>query len=99
MMKVGGIYVSPLEVEAVLLHHPSVAEVAVVARRDDAGLVKPCAFIVTADGAEADEKLGEDLKSFVKTRLAPYKYPRWIEFVTSLPKTATGKIERYRLRS
>jgi benzoate-CoA ligase len=99
MLKVGGIYVSPIEVESALAGHPAVHEAAVVGRRDSDGLVKPAAFVVLAGGRAAGTDLAEELKAHVKSRLAPYKYPRWIEFVAELPKTATGKIQRFRLRS
>ena len=95
MLKVSGIYVSPFEVEATLVQHPSVLEAAVIGKQDDEGLVKTKAFVVLKPGASADEA---ELKAFVKERLAPYKYPRFIEFVDDLPKTATGKIQRFRLR-
>jgi benzoate-CoA ligase family protein len=99
MLKVGGIWVSPVEVEATLIEHPAVLEAAVVGREDDERLVKPHAFVVLKDHAAASEALGLELRAFVKDRLAPYKYPRWIDFVTDLPKTATGKIQRFRLRA
>jgi benzoate-CoA ligase len=95
MLKVGGIWVSPFEVEATLVQHPSVLEAAVVGVPDPDGLIKTKAFVVLKHGAAADEP---ELKRFVKDRLAPYKYPRAIEFVAELPKTATGKIQRFRLR-
>ncbi|MDO8776405.1 MAG: benzoate-CoA ligase family protein [Burkholderiaceae bacterium] len=95
MLKVSGIYVSPFEVEATLVQHPAVLEAAVIGVSDDEGLTKTKAFVVLKSGAEATEA---DLKAFVKERLAPYKYPRQIEFVTDLPKTATGKIQRFKLR-
>jgi len=98
MLKVGGIYVSPVEVEAALLAHPAVQEAAVIGKEDDAGLVKPLAFIVVRPGHAADPALAEALKQHVKELLAPFKYPRWIEFLPELPKTATGKIQRFRLR-
>jgi benzoate-CoA ligase len=72
--------------------------VAVVGRQDGDGLVKPVAFVVLKSGRDPSEDLAEELKQFVKSRLAPYKYPRWIEFVDELPKTATGKIQRFKLR-
>jgi benzoate-CoA ligase len=99
MLKVGGIYVSPIEVESVLIAHPAVHEAAVVGREDCDRLIKPMAFVVLADGVPASETLAAELKTFVKARLAPYKYPRWIEFVGDLPKTATGKIQRFKLRA
>ncbi|AVQ82806.1 MULTISPECIES: benzoate-CoA ligase family protein [Variovorax] len=95
MLKVSGIYVSPFEVEATLMQHPSVLEAAVIGKEDAEGLTKTKAFVVLKDGAAASE---EELKAFVKERLAPYKYPRFLEFVSELPKTATGKIQRFRLR-
>jgi benzoate-CoA ligase len=95
MLKVSGIYVSPFEVEATLVQHPAVLEAAVIGVPDTEGLTKTKAFVVLKDGAQADEA---ELKAFVKDRLAPYKYPRVIEFVSDLPKTATGKIQRFRLR-
>jgi benzoate-CoA ligase family protein len=98
MLKVGGIYVSPFEVEAALISHERVLEAAVVAHHDEHGLVKPKAMVVLKDHAHASEALAEALRAHVKTLLAPYKYPRWIEFVRELPKTATGKIQRFKLR-
>ena len=99
MLKVGGVYVSPFEVEAALISHEMVLEVAVVAHRDDHGLIKPKALVVLKDAARASEVLADELRAHVKARLAPYKYPRWVEFVKDLPKTATGKIQRFKLRS
>jgi benzoate-CoA ligase len=95
MLKVSGIYVSPFEVEATLVQHPAVLEAAVIGVPDASGLTKTKAFVVLKAGAACSE---EELKAFVKDRLAPYKYPRAIEFVADLPKTATGKIQRFRLR-
>ncbi len=95
MLKVSGIYVSPFEVEATLVQHPAVLEAAVIGVADAEGLTKTKAFVVLKAGAEASE---DELKAFVKDRLAPYKYPRSIEFIAELPKTATGKIQRFRLR-
>ncbi len=95
MLKVSGIYVSPFEVEATLVQHPAVLEAAVIGVADAEGLTKTKAFVVLKAGAEASE---DELKGFVKDRLAPYKYPRSIEFIAELPKTATGKIQRFRLR-
>ena len=95
MLKVSGIYVSPFEVEATLVQHPAVLEAAVIGVLDDAGLTRTKAFVVLKNGAQADEA---ELKAFVKERLAPHKYPRLIAFVAELPKTATGKIQRFRLR-
>jgi benzoate-CoA ligase family protein len=99
MMKVGGIWVSPVEVENALLQHEKVLEVAVVPVDNEDNLVKPKAFIVLKDGVEPSQSLENDIKEFVKTELAPYKYPRIIEFVTEIPKTATGKMQRFKLRS
>jgi len=95
MLKVSGIYVSPFEVEGALLTHPAVLECAVVGHADADELIKPKAFIVLKSGASVSD---DELKSHVKSQLAPYKYPRWVEFVTELPKTATGKIQRFKLR-
>jgi benzoate-CoA ligase len=95
MLKVSGMYVSPFEVESTLAEHPAVLESAVIGKADEDGLIKSKAFVVLADGKSASE---EELKAFVKDRLAPFKYPRFIEFVDDLPKTATGKIQRFRLR-
>ncbi len=98
MLKVGGIYVAPAEVEAALASHPAVLEAAVVGRNDDAGLTKPAAYVVAVPGITPDAALAAALKEHVKGCLAPYKYPRWIEFLPELPKTATGEIQRFRLR-
>jgi len=98
MLKVGGIYVSPTEVEGVLISHPAVLEAAVVGRADNEGLIKPQAFIVLNAGQTASAALAGELQEWVKSRLAPYKYPRWVNFVSELPKTATGKIQRFKLR-
>jgi len=98
LLKVSGIYVSPFEVEAALLDHEAVVEAAVVGRTDANGLVKPCAFVVPRAPARSGEALARALQEHVKARLAPHKYPRWIEFREALPKTATGKIQRHLLR-
>ncbi|RST52418.1 benzoate-CoA ligase family protein [Variovorax sp. DXTD-1] len=95
MLKVSGIYVSPFEVEATLMQHPAVLEAAVIGKEDADGLTKTKAFVVLKEGQSVAD---EELKAFVKERLAPYKYPRFLEFVQELPKTATGKIQRFRLR-
>jgi benzoate-CoA ligase len=95
MLKVSGIYVSPFEVEATLVQHPAILEAAVIGKEDTDGLTKTKAFIVLKTGQSLTQ---EEVKAFVKERLAPYKYPRFIEFVAELPKTATGKIQRFRLR-
>jgi benzoate-CoA ligase family protein len=99
MLKVSGQWVSPVEVEGALIAHPSVLEAAVVGDMDADELVKPKAYIVLNQGYEPSEAMENELKAFVKGRLAPFKYPRWIEFVPELPKTATGKIQRFKLRS
>lgn len=99
MLKVSGIWVSPFEVESALLAHPKVLEAAVVAHADTDELVKPKAYVVLKAEFTAGEVLVSELQMFVKDRLAPYKYPRWIEFVAELPKTATGKIQRFKLRA
>jgi 4-hydroxybenzoate-CoA ligase len=98
MFKVSGIWVSPFEVESALITHPAVAEAAVIAAPDDEGLLKPKAFIVLKAGASSDG-LHDALKEHVKTAIGPWKYPRWIDVVDGLPKTATGKIQRFKLRS
>ncbi len=99
MLKVGGIYVSPFEVEGALLTHPDVLEAAVIGAPDEDMLIKPKAYIVTKQGIIGDAALAEKLKQHVKSKLAPYKYPRWVEFASELPKTATGKIQRFKLRA
>jgi benzoate-CoA ligase family protein len=96
MLKVGGIWVSPVEVESALIAHEAVLECAVVGDTDKDELVKPRAFVVLKPGQRVT---AAELQAFVKDRIAPYKYPRWIDFVDELPKTATGKIQRYRLRT
>jgi len=98
MLKVGGIFVSPFEVEAALMTHPAVLEAAVVGIADADDLIKPKAFVVLKQGAVPGDALAEALKQHVKDRIAPYKYPRWVEFMDELPKTATGKIQRFKLR-
>ncbi len=98
MLKVGGIWVSPIEVESTLVAHDAVLEAAVVGHEDADRLVKPKAYIVLKDPSSASPALAEELIEFVRTRIAPFKRPRWVEFVVSLPKTATGKIQRYKLR-
>jgi len=92
---VSGIYVSPFEVESTLMQHPAVLECAVIGKEDEEGLTKTKAFVVLKPGQQVEDAA---LKVFVKERLAPYKYPRFIEFVAELPKTATGKIQRFKLR-
>ena len=99
MLKVSGLFVSPAEVEAALVSHDAVLEAAVVGRADDNQVIKPKAFIVLKESASPCEELKLALQKHIKERMAPYKYPRWIEFVPELPKTATGKIQRFKLRS
>ena len=95
MLKISGISVSPFEVEATLVQHPAVLEAAVIGVSDIDGLTRTKAFVVLKAGAHTS---GSELKAFVRDRLAPCKYPRQIWFVDDLPKTATGKIQRFRLR-
>ena len=99
MLKVSGIYVSPVEVESVLITHPAVLEAAVVGREDEDKLTKPAAYVVLKPGHASSDALCDELRAHVKSALAPYKYPRWIEFIDELPKTATGKIQRFKLRA
>ncbi|MFZ0844471.1 MAG: benzoate-CoA ligase family protein [Pseudolabrys sp.] len=99
MLKVSGMYVSPFEVEAALLSHPDVLEAAVVGWGDEQKLIKPKAFVVLKSPDNASDALVRGLQEHVKAKLAPYKYPRWIEFRKDLPKTATGKIQRFKLRA
>jgi 4-hydroxybenzoate-CoA ligase len=97
MLKVGGIWVSPIEVEACIMEHPKVLECAVVGAPDEENLIKPKAFVVLLNGSPPTEELAAEIKAYVKKALAHYKYPRWVEFVSELPKTATGKIKRFML--
>jgi benzoate-CoA ligase family protein len=99
MMKVGGLWVSPVEVENALVAHPAVLECGVVANEDHDSLTKPMAFVVLRDGAAGSPELAKELQQFVRERLAEYKRPRWVEFLPELPKTATGKIQRFKLRA
>jgi benzoate-CoA ligase len=98
MLKVGGQWVSPVEVENALLAHPDVRECGVVGFEDRDQLVKPLAFVALRTGLDASPERGLELQQFVRTQLADYKRPRWVSFVTELPKTATGKIQRFKLR-
>ena len=98
MLKVGGIWVSPVEVENALIEHPHVLECGVGARKDRDELMKPLAYVVLREGVQGTPELALELQQFVRERLAEYKRPRWIEFLSDLPKTATGKIQRYKLR-
>ena len=98
MIKVSGMSVWPTDVEAILQEHPAVLESGVAGVEDDEGLLKPFAFVVLKDDYEGTPELARELQDFVKSKTAKYKYPRWVEFVDDLPKTATGKIQRYKLR-
>jgi len=98
MLKVGGIWVSPVEIENALIDHPAVQEAGVVGRADADQLIKPIAYVVLVAGHDPSESLAGELLEFVRSSIADYKRPRWIEFVPELPKTATGKTQRYKLR-
>lgn len=98
MMKVSGVWVSPIEIERLLTEHPAVLEVAVVFRQDDDELFKPAACVVLRDGTTGNPQLARELQEFVLSRLPVYKRPHWVEFMAELPKTATGKVQRYKLR-
>ena len=98
MLKVGGIWVSPVEVESALMSHPAVLECAVVGHTDGADLVKPKAFVSLKEGYAPSDVLGRELITYCTEKIAAYKRPRWVEFVPELPKTATGKIQRFKLR-
>src|SRR2546430_5720338 len=98
MLKVSARGVSPGGVEAAPMGRPAVLECGVVGAKDKDQLVKPKAFVLLKNGKQPSDELAEELKAFVKGRITPYKYPRWIEFVPELPKTVTGKIQRYKLR-
>src|SRR5262249_20583959 len=97
MLRVSGHWDSPAAGEAALIQHPAVLEAAVVGKRDADELTKPKAFVILRDPTVASARLVEELQNHVKTSMAPYSYPRWIDFVTELPKTATGKIQRFKL--
>ena len=99
MLKVGGQWVSPIEIENTLIIHPAVLEAAVIGFEDEQQLIKPKAFVVLRAGYEASDALAEQLKAFVRERLAVFKYPRYIEFLPELPRTATGKVQRFLLRA
>lgn len=99
MLKVGGRWVAPFEIESVLVQHPWVSEAAVVGRADENGLTKIAAWVVLREASRASETTAQEIRAFCKRRLAPYKYPRWITFAERLPKTATGKVQRYKLRT
>jgi benzoate-CoA ligase len=98
MLKVGGIWVSPVEIENTLVEHPAVQEAGVIGRRDADDLEKPMAYVVLAAGQQPSTDLARELQDFVRSKIAEYKRPRWIEFVEALPKTATGKTQRFKLR-
>jgi benzoate-CoA ligase family protein len=99
MLKVGGMWVAPFEIESALAAHPDVIEAAVIGAADDNQLIKPKAFCVLRNPEKASPDLAQELVQFTKQRLAPFKYPRWIEFLDELPKTASGKIQRFKLRA
>jgi benzoate-CoA ligase family protein len=99
MMKVGGLWVSPIEIENTLMEHPAVLESGVIGAADSDGLMKPKAYVVLKSEYKPSDQLRVGLQNLVKSKLAPYKYPRWVEFVDDLPKTVTGKIQRFRLRA
>lgn len=98
MLRVGGRWVSPAEVEGAMIAHPAALEVALIGAPDENDLIKPKGFVVLKQGYEPSDALGEEIIAFVKSQLAPYKAPQWIQFVAELPKTATGKIQRFMLR-
>ena len=98
MMKCSGVWVSPIEIEAVLIEHPAVQEAAVIGREDDDELLKPAAYVLLQNGTAGTADLARELQEFVVSRLPVFKRPRWVEFVDELPKTATGKLQRYKLR-
>ena len=99
MLRVGGIWVSPTEIEAALAEHDAVLESAVIGHPDEAQMIKPFAYVILREDRAGGDDLAEALKAHVRGRLAHYKCPRWIEFVEELPKTTTGKIQRFRLRA
>jgi benzoate-CoA ligase family protein len=98
MLKVGGMWCSPIEIESRLLAHPKVREAAVIGRVDDNGLVKPAAYLVLANPADENDATARELQQYCKLHLAGFKYPRWFYFVREIPKTITGKIQRFKLR-
>jgi len=99
MLKAGGIWVSPVEVEGILLEHPAVLECGVVGKVDESNLEKPLAFVVLREGYKGSPELEKELQDFVRSKTAHYKYPRWVKFVNELPRTASGKVQRFKLRS
>ncbi len=98
MLKCSGVWVSPIEIEAVLIEHPAVQEAAVIGREDEDELLKPAAYVLLKNGTAGTADLARELQEFVLSRLPVFKRPRWVEFVDELPKTATGKLQRYKLR-
>ena len=98
MLRVGGIWVSPAEIESALAEHQDVSECAVIGVEDENALVKPKAYVVLKAGVDSSAQVEESIRQVVRDKLAHYKCPKWIEFVDDLPKTATGKIQRFRLR-
>jgi benzoate-CoA ligase len=98
LFKVHGLWLSPSEVESALIAHPAVLEAAVVARDDEAGLAKPAAYVVLKTEFTPNDQVARELQDFVGNRIGGYKRPRWIEFLNELPKTATGKLQRFKLR-
>jgi benzoate-CoA ligase len=98
MLKCSGVWLSPIEIEAVLIEHPAVQEAAVIGREDEDELLKPAAYVLLKNGSTGTADLGRELQEFVLSRLPVFKRPRWVEFVDELPKTATGKLQRYKLR-
>jgi benzoate-CoA ligase len=98
LFKVHGLWLSPAEVESALMAHPTVLEAGVIARNDEAGLAKPAAYVVLKSEFTPSDGLAQDLQDWVAERIGGYKRPRWIEFVSAIPKTATGKLQRFKLR-
>ncbi len=98
MIKAGGIWVSPIEVEGILVSHPAVLECGVIGAEDKDGLLKPKAFVVLKEGNNPSDELTKELQKYVKQNAAPFKYPRWVEYADELPKTPTGKLQRFKLR-
>jgi acyl-coenzyme A synthetase/AMP-(fatty) acid ligase len=98
MFRVFGEWVSPIEIESALIEHKDVLECAVVPFEDENQLLKPLAYVVLKTGRTPSDLLATDLQTFVKQRIAPFKFPRRVEFLSELPKTVTGKVQRYKLR-
>jgi 4-hydroxybenzoate-CoA ligase len=98
LFKVNGLWLSPAEVESALIVSPAVREAAVVAGEDEDGLMKPAAYVVLNDGFAPSEQLARELQELVRQKIGGYKQPRWIEFLPEIPKTATGKLQRFKLR-